>query len=118
MAEPLEWEQTDLHCTSHIGSGPDYVYEQLFYHQTSEPLSYTFLIWDSEKAAAMVSLTKQQDTLFTVQNSSPHISLARVNHTVPWENIGPWALRVARAKDWVSTKHPNVQSHMKEPLSV
>lgn len=109
MSEPLGWKQTNLHCTSHISCGPDYDYERLFYDQTSEPLSTAFLIWDGEKAAATVSLTKQQDTLFTMGNSHPHISLARVNHTVPWENLGPWAFREARTKDWVDTKHPNVQ---------
>uniref|UniRef100_A0AAR2KF50 ribonuclease H n=1 Tax=Pygocentrus nattereri TaxID=42514 RepID=A0AAR2KF50_PYGNA len=60
-------------------------------------------------AAALVSLTKAQSELFTVGNSYPHISLARFKHTLPWRDFGPWALRVAKANDWIDTERPNVQ---------
>ncbi|KAL7854880.1 hypothetical protein SRHO_G00170700 [Serrasalmus rhombeus] len=63
----------------------------------------------TEKAAAIASLTKQQDALFTVGNSYPHISLARVRYIIPWKDVTPWALQVARAKDWADKECPNVQ---------
>ncbi|KAL7854613.1 hypothetical protein SRHO_G00168030 [Serrasalmus rhombeus] len=36
-------------------------------------------------------------------------SQARKRYTIPWKDVSPWALQVARAKDWADTERPNVQ---------
>ncbi|KAL7872234.1 hypothetical protein SRHO_G00072170 [Serrasalmus rhombeus] len=60
-------------------------------------------------------IRRKTDQLFSqINNNSNMRRMAMrtgltVRYTIPWKDVSPWALQVARAKDWADTECPNVQ---------
>ncbi|XP_062248239.1 uncharacterized protein LOC133956894 [Platichthys flesus] len=96
-----------LHCTSHVTSTVDHVYESLFLPFSDDSLKVSNVFWSGSRSAAFVSLTDQQLALFHVLNSSPHIPLSK-SHDDKWQDLGPFVRSCQAAVDWQPTTRPDV----------
>ncbi|MGL4647083.1 MAG: hypothetical protein ACRCVL_08365 [Cetobacterium sp.] len=78
----------------------------------AEELLLKNLYWDNHRCTAEVSLSKihvkpGKAHLFTIENSHPHVSLAK-GETEKWEDLGRWTLKCVEAGDWKPSSDPTV----------
>uniref|UniRef100_A0A3Q3M0F2 ribonuclease H n=1 Tax=Mastacembelus armatus TaxID=205130 RepID=A0A3Q3M0F2_9TELE len=88
----------DLHCTARVSFGSDVTFEKLWDRKSADKLATTFLFWSTNRCALSVSLLDEQERLFSVSNSVPHISLSK-SKLEEWRDLGPFVRRCLSVHD-------------------
>lgn len=91
---------TDLHCTSHVSTGPDDEYAQRWFNVDVEDVKTDYLYWTNHWCVLDVKLTDKQAMFYDVENAQPHISLAKPVKA-EWRDAGPFMAKCHELTDWV-----------------
>lgn len=103
-----------LHCTANVVTYHDHGYETLFGLGLTDVIVVTDVVWDKRWAAGAVQLNEQQEDLFQVPNSVPHVSLASFFIFIlffrqpDWKQVGPWLKSLVQTTDWTRTSETDV----------
>ncbi|CAL9706360.1 unnamed protein product [Knipowitschia caucasica] len=89
----------DLHCVCHLHHGPDCEFEETFKLGTNGCLILADVYFDESKCAVSVELSQSQKQCYRLENSSPHISIAKAK-TDTWQTLGLFVRRCTLAEDW------------------
>lgn len=92
----------NLHCTAHVSRGPEF--EELFFHDVNDLLLTSTLFWSVNWCAVSVSLTPTQQTVYTLTQSQPHISLSKPS-SKQWRDVGPFVLQCSKISEPTTDPH-------------
>ncbi|XP_065150387.1 uncharacterized protein [Paramisgurnus dabryanus] len=89
----------NMHCTAHVVETTEREWEEKWFSIKTEGLTITHICWNDSWCVALVKLTEKQGQIFDVENSVPHVSIAK-NTSQPWEKAGEFAKACSEAVDW------------------
>ncbi|XP_065119779.1 uncharacterized protein [Paramisgurnus dabryanus] len=89
----------NMHCTAHVVETAEREWEEKWFSIKTEGLTITHICWNDSWCVALVKLTEKQEQIFDVENSVPHVSIAK-NTSQPWEKAGEFAKACSEAVDW------------------